>query len=193
MTAISKWAKEWMLHVWLLSQEIWKATRKIDRYREQISVLVLNVIVEPPRDQSKDSACRRCLRYILVVRPPVSQQQSAVLRLWLFIHHLLSPDSSNLKQKSIGSALSYIFVGKPDKHHLLQKSNDCKKCKFRPGCDSLFGDSMSDSAEHDMRGWHRHAWQGSLMDDGQRVIARQGERERGDHISNFSSAPASAG
>ena len=99
----------------------------------------------------------------------------------------------NLKQKSIGSALSYIFVGKPDKHHLLQKSNDCKKCKFRPGCDSLFGDSMSDSAEHDMRGWHRHAWQGSLMDDGQRVIARQGERERGDHISNFSSASASAG
>ena len=100
---------------------------------------------------------------------------------------------SNLKQKSIGSALSFIFVGKPDKHHLLQKSNDCKKCKFRPGCDSLFGDSMSDSAEHDMRGWHRHAWQGSLMDDGQRVIARQGERERGDHIINYSSASASAG
>ena len=99
----------------------------------------------------------------------------------------------NLKQKSIGSVLSFIFVGKPDKHHLLQKSNDCKKCKFRPGCDSLFGDSMSDSAEHDMRGSHRHAWQGSLMDDGQRVIARQGERERGDHISNFSSAPASPG
>ena len=52
---------------------------------------------------------------------------------------------------------------------------------------------MWDSAEHDMRGWHRHAWQGSLMDDGQRVIARQGERERGDQISNFSSASASPG
>ena len=33
------------------------------------------------RDQSKDSACRRCLRYILVVPLMVSQQQSAVLRL----------------------------------------------------------------------------------------------------------------
>ena len=31
------------------------------------------------------------------------------------------------------------------------------------------------------------------MDDGQRVIARQGERERGDCITNFSSASASAG